>query len=382
MTLTKYIFCLLLMAMSLPPLQATEDICVLNYERRVHPISKIMNEIFTGIPNIVLKNEAIPLDFLDCIKEGFSEIIIIAHSFQIDKQGKKFRLGYYREVSADKREQIIDEFRSGLEDKLAKLEAKWARHKCPERTKSRVAYGRKCRSLFRKKMALRKRIDSIDELDENYLFYDKKIFFNKIFSKSLDFLRSRKQNGQEIFLKNIRLMACTPQELLAAYPPFKALVSEFNLGLDIAPKHNIGSLIKGRYTTAIDKRWLKTSVQFDQEEINDDGFYTYIKLNTLFLYQYGKAKALRGKYRVKVKGLAMGLASKWSSIFIRYSEVAGMEIGEKRKINLPHLDLQLALLMNVEVQLGRKSKVLGTSEVNSLGTSVGFFKSVEIERIY
>ena len=384
--MAKLVFFSLLAVVSFSSLQAAESICVLNYERRFHPFTKVIDEVFKNDHHIILKNEAIPLDFLNCIKEGVSEITIIAHSFQIDQEGEKFRLGYYKEVSPERREEMIETSQFEINERLNKIHTELTEHRCPQYVASGeglpTSKRNRCRNLLREKRNARKEFAFVEGLDENYPLYDKKLFYNRIFSKSLDFLRAREQSGQDISLKSIRFMGCTPEEILLGHPPLKELISEFNLGLDIAPKQNLMSWMRDKDVTTIDKRWLEESAQFDSEEFDDEGFYAYIKLKTFLLRRSGSTKALRGKYEIKVKGLAMGFASKWSSVFIRYKDVEGMAIGEKRKIHLPQLDLQLALWMNAEIQLGRASTALGTSEINSLGVSLGLFELVEIERLY
>lgn len=377
---------LLLSAVSGSVLADVEDkICVLNFERRIHPFSKIIKKTFDKNKQVELITEAKPIDFFKCIEKGATEITIIAHSFQIDKEGKKFRLGYYDEVFDDKKVKTVNASLDQMKLKLAALEKKNNSKRCVQRTsKSRSQEIKKtrCRVTKSKIKKLKKRIADIENLDNSFPIYNKELFYNKVFSKSYAHLEKLKANKKKINLKNIRLMGCTPDEVLQGHKDLKRMIDDFNIGLDVAPKQRLMTLLKGKDVTTLDKDWLATSSQFDDETDEKDGFFAYVNLNTILVYRSGKAKALRGKYEVKVKGLALGLASKWSSVFIRFKDVEGMDVGEVRKINSVKLDLQLALWANVEFQLGRKVEAFGTSEINSVGASIGLFESVKIKRIY
>lgn len=368
-------------------------VCVLNFERKIHPFTEIINDVFTGNRDVYLKNEAVPLDFLECVKSSVSEIVIIAHSFQIDPNGNEFRLGYFQELYAEDREEKIQQYLMQLRSQIEKLEDELSENHCLSSVVRRFRKPGIVSTFASKKQRVCSRLESTivetkkkythaETLDEDYPVYGDRIFYNKIFSLAYDYLKTMKDNSQHNELKSIRLMGCTPDKIMIGHPRLKALIDDFKISLDVAPKQNLMSLIKGKDVTTMDKRWLAMSGQFDSETLEDDGFYTYLKLNTIIGYRYGSASALEGKYSLKIKGVALGLASKWSTVYIKYSDLEGMGVGERRKIVLPQLDLQVAFWANGELQLGRNSIFLGTSEINSVGASVGILQVVTIERIY
>ncbi|MGZ3827211.1 MAG: hypothetical protein ACXVCR_19835, partial [Bdellovibrio sp.] len=120
---------------------------------------------------------------------------------------------------------------------------------------------------------------------------------------------------------------------------------------------------------------------FEDQRLNTY-FYGYIDLSTAILYRFGDASVLHGKYKINVNGLAIGFGSKWTTLFIKYREVQGLNVGEKKTITVPQVDLTLALWGNMEIFLSRNMSIQWPSEINSWGAAVGVFSTLTIERIY
>ncbi len=77
---------------------AAGDTCVLIFERENQPMTKAVTEFFRPVPHTIVKTEAVPVDFLNCIKMGASEVVFVAHGFWRPESGREnpvFQLGYF-----------------------------------------------------------------------------------------------------------------------------------------------------------------------------------------------------------------------------------------------------------------------------------------------
>jgi hypothetical protein len=296
---------------------ASSKVCVLGYERKEHPFSKTLKELFLSNPSTHLIVEAKPKDFLDCITSDFSEIVMVVHTLS-DVEGN-LKFGYYSQ--------------EGLEQNGRQL-------------------------------------------------YATKSFMNQTFKLARLYLQNKVMNGQQVQLKEIRLLTCDPFGVIKSYPDFQILLTEYKIFLDTSPKQELVSFFSGHRASTVDSAWLSESLLPFGPSLDNEYFYSYLELSTYLLYREGQSTALHGKYKIKLKGLAFGLSSKWSLLFIKYADVANLEVGQSKSIVTPHLDLSAAIWLNIEVGLAPVPKIQLPSEINSLGASLGVLSSIEIKRIY
>lgn len=322
-------------------LAQADSVCVVNFERQAHPYTKVVKEIFGGKrpPRVMVYHNAGPLHFLECIKSNATEIIVIAHALEMGEGSERYNLGYFRPLS--------------LEDK----------------------------KNLKKVMLEKKGEEEVKKINWNEeLYFPPLPILPKIFEKSLSYLRQKKQAGQNISLKRIRLMSCEPEKILERYQALTQIIEEFSLQVQLAPTDAIGGLLNGKEVTKMDYHWLAESAQFVED--GDPYFYTYLPLNTYLFYREGESFALRGKYHVQVDGMALGLSSQWSVVFIAWQDVRGLKVGESHSILVPHLDLSLALGINAEVGFSPKLNLKLPSETNSVGAKLGLFSSITVTRMY
>src|SRR4051812_13611649 len=77
----------------------TRKLCVLNYERKEHGITPLLNKIFGHAPDTEIRHMALPTDLLECIQGGSEEILFIAHELLApgtEKTDLPSDLGYFR----------------------------------------------------------------------------------------------------------------------------------------------------------------------------------------------------------------------------------------------------------------------------------------------
>jgi hypothetical protein len=71
------------------------SICVLTYERDGSPIADGVLNVYENYSKATVKTEAVPADIIQCIDQGASEIVIIAHAVEI----QNLKLGYFVRVA-------------------------------------------------------------------------------------------------------------------------------------------------------------------------------------------------------------------------------------------------------------------------------------------
>lgn len=196
-------------------------------------------------------------------------------------------------------------------------------------------------------------------------------------------MREDRSLGRPAQLKQIRLMSCLPNQVLLAYPALTELISQNKITLDIAPEQVISSFLQDQQVTTLDQVWLAESAQSEEEKKSrPEWFYSYIDLNTIAVYRFGEGTALQGQYQVHVNGIALGIGSKWSMVFIRYDSLSGMAVGETRQIIYPEIDISAALWLNLQIDLLPVLTVQLPSEINSWGLSIGLASDIAVTKMY
>jgi hypothetical protein len=318
---------------------AAPRVCVLVYERAGHPFSVQTKKIFASDANADVTVEAVPANLMDCMLGDYEEVILIAHAVEDPKNKKLISLGYFKPLSSD-------EVQQGIQD-------------------GELVPGSKPAGW---------------ELGQP--LYQVEEFLPEIFRAIHDGLAAKRAAGQEISLKRIRWMSCLPKSVFKAYPEFKTILDEFNIALDVAPKQLLMSTIMRESVTGYDRLWLAESAQPDEAPSPDAWFFSYVDLKTFFVFETGSSVALHGRYRVKYKGIALGLSSRWTELFIQYKDVEGMEVGERRSVKGPRFDFSAGLLEDVEFDLLPFPKFGLPSDLNSAGLSLSLWADIEVERLY
>jgi hypothetical protein len=318
---------------------ASPRVCVLVYERAPHPFSVETKKIFAKDSDADVTVEAVPSNLMDCMLGDYEEIILIAHAVENPENKKQVSLGYFKPLSDE-------EVQAGIQDGELVPGSKPAGWQLGQ---------------------------PLYQLNE---------FLPEIFRAIHEGLDAKKAAGQEILLKRIRWMSCLPQSVFAAYPEFKQILDDYKIALDIAPKQILMSTIMRETVTGYDRLWLAESAQPDDAPSPDAWFFSYIDLKTFFFYETGSSIALHGRYQVRYKGLALGLSARWTELFIRYKDLEGMAIGEKRSIKGPRFDLSAGVGEDLELDVLPFPKLALPSDLNSAGLSLSLWADIEVERIY
>jgi hypothetical protein len=318
---------------------AAPRVCVLVYERAEHPFSVETKKVFSGDQNSDVTLEALPSNLMDCMLGDYEEIVLVAHAIEDPSNPRLVSLGYFKPLTQD-------EIQKGIQD-------------------GELIPGSKPEGW--------ELGQPLYELDE---------FLPEIFRAIHAALIAKKKSGVNIPLKRIRWMSCLPDRVFAAYPELQEILDEFQIGIDVAPKQVLMSALMGEDVTGYDRLWLAESAQPDEAPSPDAWFFSYIDLNTLFVYEFGNSTALHGRYRIHYGGLAFGLSSRWSELFIRYKDLEGMQIGETRSIQGPRFDISAGIGEDLELDLLPFPGFGLPSDLNSAGLSLSVWADIEVERIY
>lgn len=225
---------------------AENRVCVLNFEREMHPYTKLVNETFTGRADIRVINEAKPIHFVDCIRDGFEEIIFIAHAMKMDESGKHYTLGYFSRKSQDVRDRELEALKKELREKVAETEDEefdfFNSGHSYEYSSSRSALKR------------------LNALPPDWPLYDSLIILPRVFDLAEREIQRKLKGDGFLNLKRIRLATCVPEIIMKTYPGLASLVRDHGIALDFSPKVKIVSFFQGRNVSTITARWLKQSL--------------------------------------------------------------------------------------------------------------------------
>lgn len=365
------------------PVKSGEKVCFLNFERSEHGFSKYLRSTLPQIPEVLYKEEALPTDFLNCVTNDYTEIIILAHTLMNPETGAE-SLGYYSPLTGDNRAGFISRIQELIKSEKTKLQASIKKMLDSNSSTNCGSMNDRCvkteillqQSGLRQMTKIQKYFESLSPDDK--LFDSPKPFLNRIFSLSRKVLNDKASN-QSVKLKSIRFISCDPINAMNLYPDLKALVDENNIHIELSPAQNIQSWIRGHRVSTLDPRWALESTQFPEA---DQRASFYIKLKTLGVYRFGETIGLRSKYKVSVKGAALGLSSQWTQIQLKMSDLNSLNVGESKSFFMPHFDLFAAFWLNFDVGLTPIPTFNGPSEINSIGAGVGLFSKVTIERLY
>lgn len=90
----------------------TQRICVLNFERPEHGVTKVLSMVFSRYPETEIRNLATPKDLYECVRGGSEEIMIIAHALQSEEgtQSDLANLGYFRPADSNSNQYVVRPF--------------------------------------------------------------------------------------------------------------------------------------------------------------------------------------------------------------------------------------------------------------------------------
>lgn len=235
-----YLLTALLFTVATSVVQAA--VCVLNYERIKSPVTKAVEKAFKGAAGVTVKSMALPLDLQECIKAGSTEIVIIAHALETkesEKNKSPVPIAYFKSFKGTERDEDISQMVSKIDKEVAILSA--------QGDAKTVAKLRK----YREKLL------SYPE-DRDYI----KAF--PILPRA--FVLAAKEINKTPGFKKIRLLSCSPQQVLDYYKDFFEVVEANGIQIEIAPKNRIMSLLKGKIVTSPDLKWLRKSIPTGKEQ--------------------------------------------------------------------------------------------------------------------
>jgi hypothetical protein len=235
-------------------------VCVLTYEREAHPITKAVKKVFRGHPEVALQVEALPIDFLKCIRSGATEILFVAHAVEY-AGSDHIDLGYFRRLEGIERDQEIAQASTQIESAIAQFE-KLNLEKIKARTQNPYPPKNANERTWEEVQAYR--MTRVREILKAYPkekpYYVLRPILNKVFELARQDLRKEASEKGNVRLKKIRMMNCLPEQVQDRYPALMDLIHENKIDLDLAPTSPFFSWLKGKPVTSPDLDWIRKSL--------------------------------------------------------------------------------------------------------------------------
>lgn len=225
----RVFFVLLLLALFSTTLHAQTRLCVLGFEKRDFPASLGLQKVFSKHQSVHLVIEATPQDLLFCLRQGYEEILFVAHALIINQESEAVNLGYFKEMTGAEREAFIE---ASLQQVQTRLKGKEL-----ERTLKKIKNFPATKPIYGSPYVIMNRFFQSMEKDIQEL-----------------------SRTQKLKLKKFRLMTCESQKILQRYPFFNNLAG-YGVELDVAPTSKVGSWLYGKQVTNFNFGWVKKSLK-------------------------------------------------------------------------------------------------------------------------
>lgn len=207
-------------------------VCVLAFERRIHPIAKGVEKIFRHAIDTRVIIEATPKDLYKCLEDDFEEIVLVSHALQMDQTKQNVNLGYYVEKMGAEREVFIQSTIESIHKELA---------------------------TAKKTKKLNKLLRRYQNLPADYPLYGTPaIVLNRALEKAEKIIAGKFANNK-LKLKKFRTMTCFRNQVRERYAFFTNL-EKYGIELDQAPTNRLLSFIQGKPVTNFKVRWIKRSL--------------------------------------------------------------------------------------------------------------------------
>lgn len=242
----------------------SEMLCILIYEQSDSSLVKFIFEQFEGSLNTKIVPAALPVNIIECVREGADELLIVAHSAELGHQKDKASLVFSLPVTLSEQKKRISEEEIRLLSQLEELE--WSprngyidTHQFDFYTEGKKSQALKINTL------VKNYFDLIQFKEDKRTIYDYDTFDSQIFNLIYKELVQQKKSENGIKLKKIRLLTCQPKKVLKRYPILNQIISQFDISLDYPLKKGAfeiyGSVLTGfrdvKYM--FNKKWYHTS---------------------------------------------------------------------------------------------------------------------------
>ncbi len=257
----RFVFIINFLVCALGHSQEKARVCILNFERRIHPLTKHIKQVFEGYSDLRIVHEAKPSDINTCISDGVEELVIIAHSLSNDAKTEHVNLGWFLELTGKEREQKIADTIGLLEKQISSLQI-LSQSKHAERLKRPlIPKNQDSRTTEDLKIyKLNKALNFYKNFPADRPFYATSYIDSRVFATTYALLGEQSAQGQ-MQLKKIRLMSCLSQKIMMRYPTLRKIAADFNVEMDLAPSSAILSWMSGHEVTSMSNtKWLRKSL--------------------------------------------------------------------------------------------------------------------------
>lgn len=243
----------LVLALAFASATANATICVVNLERPKSPITRVVDKVFVGAPDVELHDGAGPQDLLGCIRTRATEIVLIGHALENEATLKNnaANLGYFTQLTGDA---LKSELRGQIQELGDQVTA------ITDRLRSEGLDQAERTKLTAERSRLENLINRYRKWPPGKEAFLTKPLLPKVMEVAREELNRQAKTLGSVSLKRFRLMSCLPQLVLNQYDQLRALLKVNSIQLDIAPSNPVASWLDGQPVTTPDIEWLAKSV--------------------------------------------------------------------------------------------------------------------------
>lgn len=240
---------------------AQAKLCVLSYERELHPLNKLLFDIFENSKNTNLSVESKPSDLFNCIVTGAVEVLLVVHTSELSHNPNLADMIYFRRYSETAREKALMENEKELEKRRQILTEemrllKWSIdrgmpyiNQSPPLSlarRERDQWHKIIRKKYKSLRQLKRDEKELDRIRHNSLeIYRYAKFLPKFFDELYNFMFKLNQRG-ELKLRKIRFAGCNSEAVMKRYSKFQEIIDHFDIEIEFAPKDYWFSFLKGK----------------------------------------------------------------------------------------------------------------------------------------
>ena len=243
---------------------SSKTVCVLNYERKAHAYTKVIDSVFSKSSQTEVIHEAIPADLSRCARDGVEEIVLVAHAGVLPWNQDMASLVYFKALSSEEKTQAIAHAKSALIPQIHDLEQRTQDRRItpPPNAHEHGAAALTLTPDERKLLSLQRQLRALEKIPaDTTLYAPPKLFLPMAFEQLAQELRELSLKGSQ-HLKKIRIATCHAHKIQQRYAKeLGVLQDELNIQIEFARDNKVMSFIERDEVSSLSRAWLKQSLR-------------------------------------------------------------------------------------------------------------------------
>ena len=226
--------------------------CLLHMDKRDTVLSRALEKRFGGRSGIRFVPEAVPMDILDCVRNGARRITVVAHSADMDTAGQKTApLVYMRKIVDEERKATLQSYHDWLTREIELAEQELSQIPLWQSSEDTIPVQSRAASELQSRIArLKENLDYFDHLsDDEPLYDDPRFVLNRIWQKLIQYPGA---------LERLSLVCCLPEMVELAYPEFGTL-RKMGVEIQFSPVNRVMAFLSGKRLVSPSLDWIEES---------------------------------------------------------------------------------------------------------------------------